>query len=134
MTRYYLYIFAGSMIDLNTKFYRVAAGSSKQGLQDLEFLTNYAKENFHYFSIWSKDVDDFLIKIADSLPHETMLFPLLNLKMIPVSSHVLVNALRNNVQVIPDSHISKNTSYLRSFIDTDFRIKTNLRNRKKTTA
>lgn len=60
MTRYYLYIKAGVLLDEHTAFYKVACGESQKGDQMNAWLEAYAAEHGHFFVRWSIDTVGFL--------------------------------------------------------------------------
>ena len=67
MTHYYLYISCGTSLDENSRFYKVAIGSSIQQTRFRAFLESYAIEHGHFFVLWDNDAIDFLNRCLQSV-------------------------------------------------------------------
>lgn len=119
MTHYYLYIEAGAQLDDTSKFYSVGVGSSLQGERDRKFLEHYAALHGHYFAIWSVDVDEFLAKVKNSLPSQSV-----HPRMI--SARDLVRSFKT-ATMVPESAASLITAHHQRYImNLDYRISCNL--------
>ena len=120
MMHYYYFIVAGREIDETTRFYKVRIGSSKQAQRDFLYLTSYSVDNGHYFSLLTHESIDFVCKVQYSL----------HIKEIPwiyCDARDLVRAFKKDVQLIEESAAHKNADYQRRFLDTNYRILSNLR-------
>ena len=67
MTHYHLYIQAGAVVDETSVVYKVGIGTSKQANQDYLFLTAYAVEHGHYFTLWSNESVEFYLRVQQSV-------------------------------------------------------------------
>lgn len=67
MTHYYLYIKAGSTIDHNTEFIRVAVGESAKEQRLQAWLAAFAFEHGHFFARMDADTTEFYTKCRLSL-------------------------------------------------------------------
>jgi hypothetical protein len=73
-----MYLFCGCSgeITTDTLFVDVYVGRSKQDQRDCGHVAQLAREHNYFFQLWSRDVRDFLDRIADSLaePDQPCLF------------------------------------------------------------
>lgn len=67
MTHYYLYIKAGSTIDHNTEFIRVAVGESQREQRLHAWIAAYAFEHGHFFARWDMGTTEFYTRCRLSL-------------------------------------------------------------------
>lgn len=67
MTRYYLYIKTGVVLNQYSQFYKVAIGESAQEVRTLAWLESYAFEHGHFFVLWSVNAADFYLKCIQSV-------------------------------------------------------------------
>lgn len=67
MKSYHLLIVAGACISHDTRFYKVAIGTSQKDVRCCQFLSDFAAAQGHYFERWSHETNLFLEKIAASL-------------------------------------------------------------------
>lgn len=98
MTRYYLYIEAGTHLDADTNFYKVAIGESEQQRKIYAWLESYAIEHGHFFVRWSLDAADFLEKCVESIGPDAK--PIHHIVGI-----TLVRALKNGCED-PDTYLA----------------------------
>lgn len=127
MTKYHFYIVAGQQVDSTAKFFRVGIGTTKQADRDFLFLLKYAADNGHYFSVWSREVDDFIHRLADSL----------NLDCLPiqaVNARELVRSFRERTSLPFSQDALKNTNAMRYAFNVDYRISSNLNRREASVA
>lgn len=67
MTHYYLYIKAGSTIDHNTEFIRVAVGESQREQRLHAWIAAYAFEHGHFFARMDAETTEFYTRCRLSL-------------------------------------------------------------------
>lgn len=67
MTRYYLYIRCGILLDADTRFYKVSCGNGIVGTRQRTWIDAYAAEHGHFFVLWSLDAVNFMLACADSI-------------------------------------------------------------------
>lgn len=120
MTHKYLYIEAGAQIDATTHFFIVWLGNSKQADRDYLYLVANATNHNHYFKLWSKEVDDFIVKVRESLHLNSLPFQ-------SVTARALVRSFKSSTSVMMDAKMLHNSDYQRRFLDTNYRIITNLK-------
>lgn len=127
MTHYYLYIAAGTELDATAKFFKVAVGSSRQSQRDYLFLLAHSVNHFHFFEIWSNDVDAFLDKCWTlSGLNRTMLQQ--------VSARELVRAFKSNTYPTLSQQALHNANYQRFALNVAYRIQSNLNREKASSA
>lgn len=119
MTHYYLYIEAGAQLDDTSKFYSVGIGSSVQGERDRKFLEHYAAHHGHYFAIWSADVDEFLAKVKNSLPSQSI-------QPRMITARDLVRSFKTATMIPAENAALKAAHQQRYIMDLDYRISCNL--------
>lgn len=63
----WLLIVEQESISLNTRFYKISVGTTKQDDHDWAYINLYAAMNGFFFEKWSSQVADFVDNIAESL-------------------------------------------------------------------
>lgn len=126
MTHYYLYIAAGAELDATAKFFKVAVGSSKQSQRDYLFLLAHSVEHFHFFEMWSNEVDLFLDKCWTLSGLDRALIQ-------QVSARELVRAFKSNAYPALSQQYLHNVSQMRFALNTAYRVQSNL-NRMRTSS
>lgn len=113
---------AGKEIDSESMFFKVAVGSTAQAQRDFLYLTQFAKEHGHYFELWTLEVDLFLEKIANSLPHADGECAATILPMVATSARDLVRSLKDMGVLEPSYDVQLNQRRLREFLSLNYRI------------
>lgn len=112
MKSYHLLIVAGACISLDTKFYKVAIGTSKKDVRYSQFIQEYAATHGHFFAIWSEETSIFLEKIAASLSQQLHELPF---HKINVSDLVTFIKRHRDTPKIPP--MSRSAAFARQILD-----------------
>lgn len=67
MTRYYLLIIAGTVIDHHSGFFKISIGDGAEDVARKHAIAKLAAQHNWYFSLYDNKASDFLLKIALSL-------------------------------------------------------------------
>ena len=99
MTRNYIYIEAGRVIDTSSRFFRVSIGTSIQANRDYLFLLAYATDHNYFLELNSAAVADYLLNIAKSLGSscDGRALDILNIQNVKVRD--LVRALKSSTKI-----------------------------------
>lgn len=119
MTRYYIYIEAGPILDESSRFYRVAVGSSRVGQRELQFLQSYAADHHHYFQLRTLEVSQFCVRALKSIGRDCM-------DIIDVNARDFVRDLKNQTRPTLSANTLNNTHNQRFQLDLNYRISCNL--------
>lgn len=123
MTRYYIYIEAGTIIDDTTAIYSVAIGASRTGQRDLQFLQRYAADHGHYFQLRTADVTAFVREVVKSIGRDLSM-------IIGVKARDFVRSLKNQTRPTLSPNALHNAHMMRFHFDLDYRISCNLNRRR----
>lgn len=119
MVHYYYYVSAGHQCDAQTKIYKVAVGTSKQCQRDYAFLMAHALEHGHYFEIVSRESDDFITRLRNSLVE-------FSVQMNWLSCRDLVQELRDAISHPLDRAALLTGHRQRKALNLNYRISSNL--------
>lgn len=127
MTRYYLYINCGTILDESARFYQVSCGTSRQGRRDLQFLQNYAAQHGHYFALRTTDNEEFFrkcLRSAKSSEHD----------FAPITARQLIRSLKENTCELSQSVMTAAQHIFHMQLSIDYRISHNLAAKTKPSA
>ena len=103
MTRYYLLIIAGTVINHHSGFFKISLGESAEDVARKHALAKLAAQHNWFFALYDNKVSDFLLKISlslDVLPDE--------LGIIHVSGRKFMAALRKFTSTPPELQQASN--------------------------
>lgn len=112
MKSYYLLIVCGATLTPDTKFYKVAIGSSQRDVRCCRFLTQWAQKEGHFFEKWCVATDLFLEKIAQSLS-----LKVLQLQFTSIEIRSLIGYIKAHGVTPKIPPLSKSAAYCRQIID-----------------
>ncbi len=115
MKTYHLLIVAGSCITRESRFYKVAVGSSQKDIRCCRFLTDNSAAQGHYFQQWCADTCIFLEKIAKSLS-----VGLHDLQVMRIDISELVSCIKTHRDTPKIPAMSRTAAYARQIIDPAF--------------
>lgn len=127
MTRYYLYINCGTILDESARFYQVSCGTSRQGRRDLQFLQNYAAHHGHYFAIRTTENEEFFRKCMRSAKSSERDFT-------PITARQLIRSLKDNTCELTQSVMTAAQHIFHMQLSIDYRIASNLAAKTKPSA
>ena len=126
MTHYYYYITAGNTIDITSKVYLVAVGTSKQGNRDFLYVLAHATNMGYYFEIRSLETTQFVSRVLNQLRND----PAVQLRQTPQLQLIKIRELVRNIKSELAQPLSAsalhNAHELRNFIDGSYRAFSNL--------
>jgi len=122
MTHYYYLICAGTQVDLNTQFFRVGVGTSRQANSDFLFLTAAAVDKGWYFERVSAASDDFVRKIAESLYPGDEGTKMLRLKFRQCLVRDVVRAIKKGEALPTDVNSAKNRINTLQYLSLNYRV------------
>ena len=122
MTHYYYLICAGAQVDLNTQFFRVGVGTSRQANSDFLFLTAAAVDKGWFFERVSAASDDFVRKIAESLYPTTDGTSLLRLQVKQCLVRDVVRAIKKGEALPTDVNSAKNRLNTLQYLSLNYRV------------
>lgn len=120
MTRNYIYIEAGRVIDTSSRFFRVSIGTSIQANRDYLFLLAYATDHNYFLELNSSKVADYLLNIAKSLGSscDGRALDILNIQNVKVRD--LVRALKSSTK-ISDKYLTRSCEeHQRDLLDSAY--------------
>lgn len=127
MTRYYLYINCGTILDESARFYQVSCGTSRQGRHDLQFLQDYAAQHGHYFAIRTAENEEFFRKCLRSAKSSERDFA-------PITARQLIRSLKENTCELSQSVMTAAQHIFHMQLSIDYRISHNLAAKTKPSA
>lgn len=127
MTRYYLYINCGTILDESARFYQVSCGTSRQGRRDLQFLQNYAAHHGHYFALRTSENEEFFRKCLRSAKSSERDFA-------PITARQLIRSLKENTCELSQSVMTAAQHIFHMQLSIDYRISHNLTAKTKPSA
>lgn len=113
MTRYYLYIKSGVILNEDTRFYKLAIGEGCLGDRVKTWLEAYAHEHGHFFVLWSSSAADFYIKCRDSIGSKAA-------DIIVLSGRDFVRSLKNGCEDPETLEACRNRHRLLMAISPDY--------------
>lgn len=120
MTSIYIYIEAGRVIDASTKFFKVEVGTGRQSNRDYLFMLGFAMSRNYYFEIQSRETDEFLYKIAQSLGTYPAPLTLEALNIQHVRVRDLVRAIKKSEKAASKPIVRNNIEHQRDFLDSNY--------------
>ena len=117
MKSFYLLITAANCITLSSKYYKIAAGTSKRDQQALSYMRFYAVNKGYYFSVWNNDSAEFVYKIATSLGVN-----LFQLDFHTINVRDIVKSVKSDKELPSFDSMTASSIYFRNIIDDNFRI------------
>lgn len=125
MTHYYCLIIAGDVLDESSLIYKVGVGTSKQCNRDYLFLLAHSVEHGWYFERWSKEVTEFVRKIAESVSATNSKDPSDAISIHGASVREIVRSIKNGTAFPYSSHELTNRNQLRQWLSLNYRIGAN---------
>lgn len=122
MTHYYYLICAGAQVDLNTQFFRVGVGTSRQANSDFLFLTATAVDKGWYFERVSEVSDEFIRKIADSLYPDNEGAKMMRLKIRQCLIRDVVRSIKKGEALPADVNSDRNRINSLQFLSLNYRV------------
>lgn len=126
MTSIYIYIEAGRVIDDSTKFFKVEVGTGRQSNRDYLFMLGFAVSRNYYFEKQSRETDEFLYKIAQSLGTYPTPLTLEALNIQHVRVRDLVRAIKKSEKAAAKPIVRNNIEHQRDFLDSNYFFHKNL--------
>ena len=121
MTKKYLLIIAGPVINHDSRFVWVGVSSTPSGTKDRDFLTRWAARMGYYFHVYDQLQAVFLERIANSLS-----MPVYSLPFRIFTAKCLVRLLRS-CQQLPDApEVGRSAANLREKIDPAYYAKSQI--------
>lgn len=121
MKHKYLLIECGREIDIDSHFCFIYVGSSKQAQRDyLTILANSVSCGY-YFELYSTEVAKFLLNVMESVSHQITLHS--------IDARDYCRALKQNVSLPNDEELLRNRHHMLNFLNTNYRISSNLSRR-----
>ena len=127
MTRYYLYINCGTILDESARFYQVSCGTSRQGRRDLQFLQAHATQHGHYFAVRTAENEEFFRKCLRSAKSSERDF-------VPITARQLIRSLKENTCQLSQSVMTAAQHIFHMQLSIDYRISHNLATKNKPSA
>ena len=121
MTRFYLFIDAGKMVDESTAFYRVGIGTSKRDVSCFRQLARIATAKGSYFHRWDNTTSDFLTRCIGSVYGGTNALVVAS-HLIPIKCRELVKVLEGRQNAKPLQDAVKQASHLLRFQSLNYRL------------
>lgn len=121
MTRFYLFIDAGKVVDGSTAFYRVGIGTSKRDVSCFRQLARIATAKGSYFHRWDNTTSDFLTRCIGSVYGGTNALVVAS-HLIPIKCGDLVKVLEGRQTAKPLQDAVKQASHLLRFQSLNYRL------------
>ena len=121
MTRFYLFIDAGKMVDESTAFYRVGIGTSKRDVSCFRQLARIATAKGSYFHRWDNSTSDFLTRCIESVYGGANALVVAS-HLIPIKCRELVKVLEGRQNAKPLQDAVKQASHLLRFQSLNYRL------------
>ena len=121
MTRFYLFIDAGKVVDESTAFYRVGIGTSKRDVSCFRQLARIATAKGSYFHRWDNTTSDFLTRCIGSVYGGTNALVVAS-HLIPIKCGDLVKVLEGRQTAKPLQDAVKQASHLLRFQSLNYRL------------
>ena len=115
MTKIFILIEAGEMIDDTTNFYYISVGSSSSQIRAKSKIAQICSEKNYYFKVRDAVSTDFLAKVFKSIPDHR--------QVIKVGVSEMWKHFRNNTRPCLTQTQVTNNNYLLSRIDINFRVR-----------
>ena len=113
---------AGPQCDDTTRIYKVAVGTNLQAQRDFQFLTDFAIQQRHYFSIVSDASDIFIMKLRRSLAEY-------DVQITYCSARDLVRLFKDAIGSAENPAVLRSISTQNYLTNIDYRISSNLARR-----
>lgn len=121
MTRFYLFIDAGKVVDESTAFYRVGIGTSKRDVTCFRQLARIATTRGSYFHRWDNSTSDFLTRCIESVYGGSNALVVAS-HLIPIKCRELVKVLEGRQGAKPLQDAVKQASHLLRFQSLNYRL------------
>lgn len=121
MTRFYLFIDAGKVVDESTAFYRVGIGTSKRDVSCFRQLARIATAKGSYFHRWDSSTSDFLTRCIESVYGGSNALVVAS-HLIPINCRELVKVLEGRQVAVPLQDAVRQASHLLRFQSLNYRL------------
>lgn len=126
MTHYYYYITAGNSIDMTSKVYLVAVGTSKQGTRDFLYVLAHATNMGYYFEIRSLETTQFVSRVLNQMRNDAAGQQRTNPELQLIKIRDLVRNIKSELAQPLSPSALHNAHELRNFINGSYRALSNL--------